>query len=156
MFKPLQGRTVIVTGARRGIGRGIAKRFGKPGLYVLMVSRNLDEAETAAAEVGANASAFAADVTDPVSCWSRGVAPVSGSVARSGLGGMALPQRKGGPARGQDDRLDFGCAAERTCHITKRLTRNCFVTKVRSSLFNELSRVGLEARLSQMPTFSGT
>jgi 3-oxoacyl-[acyl-carrier protein] reductase len=75
MFKPLQGRTVIVTGARRGIGRGIAKRFGTPGLYVLMVSRNLDEAETAAAEVGANASAFAADVTDPVSCWSRGVAP---------------------------------------------------------------------------------
>ncbi|MFH1555003.1 MAG: SDR family NAD(P)-dependent oxidoreductase, partial [Pseudomonadota bacterium] len=44
MFKALAGRTVIVTGASKGIGRGIAKRFGAAGLNVLVVSRKLEEA----------------------------------------------------------------------------------------------------------------
>jgi 3-oxoacyl-[acyl-carrier protein] reductase len=68
MFKPLKGRTVIVTGASKGIGRGIALRFGEAGLNVLVVSRTLAEAEKVAREIGASASAFAADVTDPDGC----------------------------------------------------------------------------------------
>ncbi|MGA0564415.1 3-oxoacyl-ACP reductase FabG [Ancylobacter sp. VNQ12] len=68
MFKPLAGRTVIVTGASKGIGRGIALRFGEAGLNVLVVSRNLAEAEKVAAEIGANASGFAADVTRKSDC----------------------------------------------------------------------------------------
>ncbi|MCK0197819.1 3-oxoacyl-ACP reductase FabG [Ancylobacter sp. 6x-1] len=63
MFTPLTGKTVIVTGASKGIGRGIALRFGQAGLNVLVVSRTLAEAEKVAGEIGANASAFAADVT---------------------------------------------------------------------------------------------
>src|SRR5262245_54475000 len=65
MLKSLQGRTVIVTGGSKGIGRGIAKRFGLAGLNVLIVSRNLSEAEKVAAEIGAHASGFQADVSDP-------------------------------------------------------------------------------------------
>lgn len=68
MFKPLAGRTVIVTGASKGIGRGIALRFGEAGLNVLVVSRNLAEAEKVATEIGANASGFAADVTRKADC----------------------------------------------------------------------------------------
>jgi len=68
MFTPLEGKSVIVTGASKGIGRGIARRFGEAGLQVLVVSRNLGEAEQVAGEIGANASAFAADVTSPEAC----------------------------------------------------------------------------------------
>jgi 3-oxoacyl-[acyl-carrier protein] reductase len=64
MLKSLEGRTVIVTGGSKGIGRGIARRFGKAGLNVLVVSRNIEEAEKVAAEIGSNASAFTADVAD--------------------------------------------------------------------------------------------
>jgi 3-oxoacyl-[acyl-carrier protein] reductase len=64
MFQSLAGRTVIVTGGSKGIGRGIAKRFGAAGLNVLVVSRHLAEAEKVAKEIGGKASGFAADVAD--------------------------------------------------------------------------------------------
>jgi 3-oxoacyl-[acyl-carrier protein] reductase len=66
MFTPLRGRSVIVTGSSKGIGRGIARRFALAGCKVLVVSRKLDEAKAAAAEIvaaGGEARAFAADVT---------------------------------------------------------------------------------------------
>src|SRR5688572_12766258 len=65
MLKSLHGKTVIVTGGSKGIGRGIAKRFGLAGLNVLVVSRNLAEAEKVATEIGGHASGFQADVSDP-------------------------------------------------------------------------------------------
>jgi 3-oxoacyl-[acyl-carrier protein] reductase len=68
MLKSLQGRTVIVTGGSKGIGRGIARRFGSVGLNVLVVSRALGEAERVAAEIGAHASGFAADVSGAEGC----------------------------------------------------------------------------------------
>ncbi|WP_191058266.1 3-oxoacyl-ACP reductase FabG [Geminicoccus harenae] len=68
MLKSLAGRTVIVTGGSKGIGRGLALRFGEAGLNVLVVSRHLDEAEKVAREIGGHASAFVADVADPAAC----------------------------------------------------------------------------------------
>jgi 3-oxoacyl-[acyl-carrier protein] reductase len=68
MLKSLAGKTVIVTGASRGIGRGIALRFGEAGLNVLVVSRNAAEANKVAAEIGPHASGFAADVSQPEGC----------------------------------------------------------------------------------------
>ncbi|TFF17843.1 3-oxoacyl-ACP reductase FabG [Jiella endophytica] len=65
MYRSLKGKTVIVTGASRGIGRGIAKRFGEAELNVLVVSRSLADAEKVAAEIGGHASAFEADVAEP-------------------------------------------------------------------------------------------
>lgn len=53
MFAPLQGRSVIVTGAGRGIGRGIALRFGRAGCRVLLVSRTAGEIEKVAGEIRA-------------------------------------------------------------------------------------------------------
>jgi 3-oxoacyl-[acyl-carrier protein] reductase len=70
MFKPLEGRTVIVTGASKGIGRGIAKRFGAVGCSVLVVARTESDAGNVAKEIagaGGKASAFAADVSDEAS-----------------------------------------------------------------------------------------
>lgn len=68
MLKSLQGKTVIVTGGSRGIGKGIAKRFGEAGLNVLVVSRTLADAEMVAAEIGSHAFGFAADVSDQAGC----------------------------------------------------------------------------------------
>ena len=66
MFASLSGRSVIVTGASKGIGRGIALRFGLAGCKVLVVSRNLNDAQAVADEIaaaGGRAQAHAADVT---------------------------------------------------------------------------------------------
>jgi len=60
MLKSLEGKTVIVTGASKGIGRGIAKRFGRAGLNVLVVSRHLDEAENFVFGAG-----YATEVMEP-------------------------------------------------------------------------------------------
>jgi 3-oxoacyl-[acyl-carrier protein] reductase len=76
MLKSLQGRTVIVTGGSKGIGRGIALRFGRAGLNVLVVSRRLEEAEAVAAEIGPSATGFAADVTSRASCAAMAAAAV--------------------------------------------------------------------------------
>ena len=77
MFTSLKGKTAIVTGASKGIGRGIARRFGEAGLNVLVVSRTIGDAENVAAEIGPNASAFAADVADPDGCAAMAEAAAS-------------------------------------------------------------------------------
>mgnify|MGYP006387593627 CR=1 FL=1 len=67
MSSSLAGRSVIVTGGSKGIGKGIARVFGKAGAKVLVVSRNHAEAEGAAEEIrraGGTAKGFAADVSD--------------------------------------------------------------------------------------------
>ena len=51
MSSSLAGRSVIVTGGSKGIGKGIARVFGKAGAKVFIVSRNLAEAEAAADEI---------------------------------------------------------------------------------------------------------
>ena len=51
MLTSIAGRSVIVTGASKGIGKGIAKVFARNGAKVLVVSRQLDEAEATAEEL---------------------------------------------------------------------------------------------------------
>lgn len=68
MLKSLHGKTVIVTGGSRGIGKGIALRFGEAGLNVLVVSRNQADADAVAALIGPHAAGFAADVATQEGC----------------------------------------------------------------------------------------
>jgi 3-oxoacyl-[acyl-carrier protein] reductase len=66
MFASLNGRSVIITGASKGIGRGIALRFGQVGCKVLVVARNAEQARSVASEIidaGGRAAAFVADVS---------------------------------------------------------------------------------------------
>jgi len=65
----LASQVAVVTGAGRGIGRAIALRFADEGADVVCVSRTVENAEKAAAEVralGRRAWAHAVDVGDPV------------------------------------------------------------------------------------------
>jgi 3-oxoacyl-[acyl-carrier protein] reductase len=68
MLTSIAGRSVIVTGGSRGIGRGMARVFASKGALVLVVGRDLAQAEATAVAIradGGQASAFAADVGDP-------------------------------------------------------------------------------------------
>jgi 3-oxoacyl-[acyl-carrier protein] reductase len=62
----IEGRSVIVTGSSKGIGKGIARVFGAKGARVLIAARNGIEAEATAKEIrngGGAASAVAVDVS---------------------------------------------------------------------------------------------
>jgi 3-oxoacyl-[acyl-carrier protein] reductase len=64
----ISGRSAIVTGASKGIGKGIARVFASKGASVLLVARDPAQAEAAAEEIriaGGAASAMAADVSIP-------------------------------------------------------------------------------------------
>ncbi len=66
MLTSISGRSVIVTGASKGIGKGIARVFASKGAHVLLVARNMDLVEAAAGEIrssGGIAHAVAADVS---------------------------------------------------------------------------------------------
>jgi len=66
MSASLRGKSVIVTGGSKGIGKGIATVFATHGAKVLIVARTLKDAEATAQELtkaGGTASACAGDVT---------------------------------------------------------------------------------------------
>ncbi len=51
MFTPVEGRTVIVTGGTKGIGKGIATEFTKAGANVVVTGRDRAAGEAAVADL---------------------------------------------------------------------------------------------------------
>jgi NAD(P)-dependent dehydrogenase (short-subunit alcohol dehydrogenase family) len=76
----VNGRTVFVTGAARGIGGGVVERLHSKGANVALVGLEPDLLEERAAKLGDRAAWFEADVTDTEALD----AAVKGTVARFG------------------------------------------------------------------------
>ncbi len=63
----LSGKTAVVTGASRGIGKSIAVTLGRAGAKVALVARSADKLAETAAEItaaGGTAAVYACDVAD--------------------------------------------------------------------------------------------
>ncbi len=59
----LVGKTALITGSARGIGKAFAKEYVKEGAKVCIADINLDAAKKTAAEIGDNAVSVHMDVT---------------------------------------------------------------------------------------------
>tara|TARA_R110002096_G_scaffold46032_6_gene123073 strand:+ start:45475 stop:46227 length:753 start_codon:yes stop_codon:yes gene_type:complete len=57
-------KTVVITGASRGIGAATARHFAALGANVVLAARSVSEIDKITAEIGANALAVACDVSD--------------------------------------------------------------------------------------------
>ena len=83
MFNSLKGRSAVVTGGSKGIGRGIAERLAAAGVDVVVTGRNqgdIDAAVAALADLPGKVSGVAADVTSQDDC----AAVVDAAVKRHG------------------------------------------------------------------------
>ncbi len=76
----LSGKVVLITGAARGIGAGVARRLAASGARLALVGLEADALRAVAEQCGPDASAWDADVTD----WAQLEAAVAGIVQRYG------------------------------------------------------------------------
>lgn len=60
----MSGKTVLITGASRGIGADAARVFAQAGANVALVARGAEAIKTLATELGPNAIALPCDVSD--------------------------------------------------------------------------------------------
>ena len=83
--KKLTGRTAVITGASKGLGKAMALALGGAGAKLALISRNKEQLQAVAAEaqkLGAEAEVFVADVTseEQVKKLERDVAAKFGKV----------------------------------------------------------------------------
>ena len=90
----LQGKTVFITGAARGIGAESARRCAQRGANVALVGLEPDELERVAAEIGPSAAWFECDVRSGDAL----AAAVAGTVER--FGGIDVVMANAGIASG--------------------------------------------------------
>lgn len=64
MTAPLAGRTAVVTGGSRGIGRATAERLAGAGARVALLARGKEALQEVAREIGHDSVAIPCDVTD--------------------------------------------------------------------------------------------
>jgi D-sorbitol dehydrogenase (acceptor) len=63
----LEGKSALITGSARGIGRAFAEAYAREGALVAIADINLEAAQATAAAIGARAYAVELDVTSQVS-----------------------------------------------------------------------------------------
>ncbi|KPW72485.1 Sorbitol dehydrogenase [Pseudomonas amygdali pv. ciccaronei] len=66
-MKRLEGKSALITGSARGIGRAFAQAYIQEGARVAIADINLQRAQATVNELGPNAYAVSMDVTDQTS-----------------------------------------------------------------------------------------
>ena len=61
----IKGKTVVITGASRGIGADAARVFAAAGANLALLARSADSLAELVEEIGENTLAFACDVSQP-------------------------------------------------------------------------------------------
>jgi NAD(P)-dependent dehydrogenase (short-subunit alcohol dehydrogenase family) len=119
----LRGKTVLITGAARGIGAETARRAAAADANVALVGLEPDELRRVAAQCGSNAAAFDCDVTD----WDALERTVRGTIER--FGGIDVVMANAGISPAGMTRSIDPRAFERTLEINLfgvwRTVRTC-------------------------------
>ncbi len=114
MSEDFSGARVLVTGAGRGLGKGVAEAFATAGAKVMLGSRTLEPAEEAAAAIrtsGAEAQAFRCDVTSHADCRALVEATVAAFGGVDVIVHCAADIPHGGLGHVSDDKLESGLAS---------------------------------------------
>jgi len=80
-MKRLEGKVALVTGAAKGIGHAIARRFLEQGAAVAVAARNQEQAEAAATRLGGDVLPIALDTTSGAQ-WRDAIASVDAKWGR--------------------------------------------------------------------------
>ena len=96
MLTSLNGKSVIVTGGSKGIGKGIAAVFARTGAKVTIAARNEDDLKTAATDIEGNVRTEVCDVADwdSVKAMVDSVATAQGGLDVLCANAGAFPQTK--------------------------------------------------------------
>src|SRR5947209_9419912 len=99
----LDGKTVLITGGTRGIGRATAEAMLEAGANVAITARNTDELEAAKEELGSKILTLAGNVADP----DHAAASVAAVVDRYGRLDVLVNNAATSPHFGPTHRVDL-------------------------------------------------
>jgi short-subunit dehydrogenase len=117
MTTPFRDKTVWITGASSGIGRALAKVFGRAGARLILSARNVDALKAVARETGAETRILALDLNDLASL------PAAAAAALREFGGVDIMVHNAGVAvRGR--------AAELSLEVHERVLRTNYLGPV--------------------------
>jgi 3-oxoacyl-[acyl-carrier protein] reductase len=144
----ISGKTALVMGASRGIGRGIASALAREGARVAIASRSRERLEEAAAEVQGEVVVFEADTDD----LDR-VARLAGEV-ESALGPVEiLVANTGGPPLGGalDNPEEEWERAYRSLVLAPRVLVEAVIGGMRERRWGRIVNVGSSSTVEPLP-----
>jgi 3-oxoacyl-[acyl-carrier protein] reductase len=144
----IDGRTALVMGASRGIGRGIAAALAREGAKVALASRSREALDEAVLEVGFGAIAFEADTAD---LERLGALPAE---VEAELGSVEiLVTNTGGPPPGGalDHSIEEWEAAYRSLVLAPRVLVEAVVPAMRAAGWGRIVNVGSSSTREPIP-----
>jgi 3-oxoacyl-[acyl-carrier protein] reductase len=147
----IEGRTALVMGASRGIGRGIAAALAREGARVAISSRSRERLDEAAAEIGQGVGVFPADAEEL-----EQISALPGEVAKA-LGPVEiLVTNTGGPPAGGalDNSIEEWEAAYRSLVLAPATLARAVLPGMREREWGRIVNVGSTSVREPIPGLS--